>query len=417
MIKLKIKNRSKLFNILVLLLVFINFNILISQVLSYRTENIPGFSTQDKVYPNESVKYIFFNNIIFDISTDTFIDLNIEYENNIENRQIFFQINNSNPISLNVTSKALMQNFGTPQPPQGPRRGDNQFRYGYNCILRFRTNTTIEHLIVSSIKKSSYGLNLNLIYSLALYESSQDSWVLINTIEQLNESSSEISLMGSVSSLQADTEYFITFYEVTDIFDDWLLVIVLIVGAVGIASLAILISKKDYFQYLKTRTVPIEKGAHRLSLNDVLENENRNKIIDLILKEPGIHFNELLRKTEIAAGNLVWHLDILETYKVVGKKRIGNFIAYFPYYQKNPISNLDLRLSKSKLTLEILEMIEKEPGLWNSIITKHFKVDHKTIQYHVNKLKDLNLIQFKSEGRKKKIFPNLESDYFNNKKE
>ncbi len=417
MIKLKIKNRSKLFNILVLLLVFINFNILISQVLSYRTENIPGFSTQDKVYPNESVKYIFFNNIIFDISTDTFIDLNIEYENNIENRQIFFQINNSNPISLNVTSKALMQNFGTPQPPQGPRRGDNQFRYGYNCILRFRTNTTIEHLIVSSIKKSSYGLNLNLIYSLALYESSQDSWVLINTIEQLNESSSEISLTGSVSSLQADTEYFITFYEVTDIFDDWLLVIVLIVGAVGIASLAILISKKDYFQYLKTRTVPIEKGAHRLSLNDVLENENRNKIIDLILKEPGIHFNELLRKTEIAAGNLVWHLDILETYKVVGKKRIGNFIAYFPYYQKNPISNLDLRLSKSKLTLEILEMIEKEPGLWNSIITKHFKVDHKTIQYHVNKLKDLNLIQFKSEGRKKKIFPNLESDYFNNKKE
>jgi len=191
--------------------------------------------------------------------------------------------------------------------------------------------------------------------------------------------------------------------------------IILIVGAIGIASIAILISKKDYFQYLKTRTIPIEKGAHRLSLEDVLENENRNKIIDLILTEPGIHFNELLRKTEIAAGNLVWHLDILETYKVVGKKRIGNFIAYFPYYQKNPISNLDLRLSKSKLTLDILEMIEKEPGLWNSVITKRFKVNHKTIQYHIGKLKDLNLIQFRSEGRKKKIFPNLESDYFNNK--
>ncbi|MHA1486594.1 MAG: hypothetical protein ACTSSC_05430, partial [Promethearchaeota archaeon] len=184
---------------------------------------------------------------------------------------------------------------------------------------------------------------------------------------------------------------------------------------IGIASIAILISKKDYFQYLKTRTIPIEKGAHRLSLEDVLENENRNKIIDLILKESGIHFNELLRKTELAAGNLVWHLDILETYKVIGKKRIGNFIAYFPYYQKNPISNLDLRLSKSKLTLRILEMIEKEPGLWNSVITKHFKVDHKTIQYHINKLKDLNLIHFRSEGRKKKIYPNLEADYFNNK--
>ncbi|MBY8988547.1 MAG: hypothetical protein KGD61_08830, partial [Candidatus Lokiarchaeota archaeon] len=369
MFTLKLKNRSKLFSIFILLLVFINFNILISQVLSYRTENIPGFSTQDEVYPNESVKYIFFNNIIFDISTDSFIDLNIQYESNIENRQIFFQINNSMPISLNISSKVSMQNFGMPQTPQGPRRGDNQFRYMYNCILRFKTNASVELLSISSIKRALYGLNPSLVYSLAVYESSQSSWELIDTIEELNESSSEYSLTGSVSNLQADTEYFVTFYEVTNIFDNWILVIVLIVGAIGIASLAILISKKDYFQYLKTRTVPIEKGAHRLSLDDVLENENRNKIIDLILKEPGIHFNELLRKTEIAAGNLVWHLDILETYKVVGKKRIGNFIAYFPYYQKNPISNLDLKLSKSKLTLEILEMIEKEPGLWNSIIT------------------------------------------------
>ena len=415
MIKLKIKNRSKLFSIFILLLVFINFNILISQVLSYRTENIPGFSTQDKVYPNESVKYNFFNNIIFDISTDSFIDFNIQYENNIENRQIFFQINNTNPITLNISSKVLMQNFGMPQPPQGPRRGDTQFRYRYNCILRIKSNTTIELLTISSSKRIQYGLSPNLDYSLAVYESSQDSWMLIDTIEVLNESSSEISLSGTISNLQADTEYFITFYEITNIFDSWIIVIIIIVSAVGLASLAILISKKDYFQYLKTRTIPIEKGAHRLSLDDVLENENRNKIIDLILKEPGIHFNELLRKTEIAAGNLVWHLDILETYKVVGRKRIGNFIAYFPYYQKNPISNLDLQLSKSKLTLEILEMIEKEPGLWNSIITKHFKVDHKTIQYHVDKLKDLNLINFKSEGRKKKIYPNLESDYFNNK--
>ncbi|MFX1448350.1 MAG: hypothetical protein ACFFCG_09445 [Promethearchaeota archaeon] len=415
MTKLKINNNSKLFSIFILLLIFINFNILISQVFSYRTENISGFSTQDKVYPNESVKYLFFNNIIFDISTDSFIDLNIEYESNIENRQILFQINNSNPISLNISSKTLMQNFGMTGTPQGPRRGDNQFQYRYNCILRIITNTTIEHLTISSIKGALYGLNPNFAYSLAVYESSQDSWELIDTSEELNESSSEIVLVGSISNLQADTEYFITFYEVTEIFSDWLLVILLIIGGLGIASLAILISKKDYFQYLKTRTVSIEKGAHRLSLEDVLENENRNKIIDLILEEPGIHFNELLRKTEIAAGNLVWHLDILETYKVVGKKRIGNFIAYFPYYQKNPISNLDLQLSKSKLTLEILEMIEKEPGLWNSIITKHFKVDHKTIQYHINKLKDLNLINFKSEGRKKKIFPNLESDYFNNK--
>ena len=58
-------------------------------------------------------------------------------------------------------------------------------------------------------------------------------------------------------------------------------------------------------------------------------------------------------------------------------------------------------------------MIEKEPGLWSNLITKRFKVDHKTIQYHVDKLKELGLINFKKDGRKKKIYPNLDSEYFN----
>jgi DNA-binding MarR family transcriptional regulator len=416
MVRLKLRNKSN-FSVLILLLIFINFSFLISNVLSHRTENIPGFSTQDQIYPNESVKYIFSKNIIFEISTDSFIDLNIQYENKIENRQIFFLINNSNPISLNITSKVTMQSFGMVRPPQGPKKGDAQFQYRYDCIFQINTNTTIENMTIRSLKRSQYGFNPSNGYSLALYDPSQETWDVISTIEQINESSSEYYLEGSLINLQADTEYYITFFEVIEGFDNWILVIILIVGAIGIASLAILISKKDYFQYLKNRTIPIEKGAHRLSLKDVLENENRNKIINLILNEPGIHFNELLRKIEIAAGNLVWHLDILETYKVIGKRRLGNFIAYFPYYQKNPISNLNLQLSKSKLTLKILQLIEKEPGLWNSIITKRFKVDHKTIQYHVKKLIDLNLVHTKSEGRKKKIFPNLDSDYFNSKKE
>ena len=124
---------------------------------------------------------------------------------------------------------------------------------------------------------------------------------------------------------------------------------------------------------------------------------------------------ELLRKTGLAAGNLVWHLDILMTYKVIGKKRIGNFVAYFPYYQKNPLSNIDLKLQKSRLTLEILEMIEEEPGIWNNLITKKLEVDHKTIKYHLDKLVELKLINLEKEGRKKKIYPNLDSEYFNEK--
>ena len=106
MFKLKLKNKTS-FSVLILLLIFINFSFLISNVLSQRIENVSGFSTQDQIYPNESVKYIFSNNIIFEISTDSFIDLEIQYENKIENRQIFFLVNNSNPTRIKYAAFCL----------------------------------------------------------------------------------------------------------------------------------------------------------------------------------------------------------------------------------------------------------------------------------------------------------------------
>ena len=380
-----------------------------------RDEDIPDFWTEDTVNPGEHVSYYFPNNIIFEISTDSLIDLYLEYDSKIKNRQSYFMFNNNESISLNIMSKTSMKNYGIPNPPPNPKKGNFQLRYQYNCIFRIRSNTSIENLTIMYRKNSLYGLKPSINYSLAIYEPNQQSWELIDTEEKLNESISELYLEGTLLGIEGDIDYFVTLFEFTVEPYDWTwLIITILITAVSILSIALLISKKDYFQYLRTRTIPIEKGAHRLSLDEVLENRNRSKIIELILIEPGIHFNELLRKTGLAAGNLVWHLDILQTYKIIGKKRVGNFIAYFPYYQKNPISNVDLKLQKSKLTLEILEMIEQDPGIWNNLITKKLKVDHKTIQYHIRKLEELGLINFKKEGRKKKIFPNLESDYFNN---
>ncbi len=399
--------------VLFLLIIFLEINLLFGNI-NARKETIPGFSTQDKVNANERVSYNFLNNITFEIATNTPIDLFIEYENTITYRQTLFILSNSEPLSLNISTKSNLQNFGVSQSPRQPQKSNYSLKYRYECIFRINSNISIEELTIRFKENEQFGLDPERSYSVGILKSNEEEWQLIDTTVRFNETTSEEHLESTLTSIQPDTDYYITIFEIQIIQEDWTwLIVTITVIAIAIGALVILISKKDYFQYLRKRTVPIEKGAHRLSLDEVLENENRNKIIDLILNEPGIHFNELLRKTGLAAGNLVWHLDILLTYKVIGKKRIGNFIAYFPYYQKNPVSNIDLKLQKSKLTLEILEIIEKNPGIWNNLITKKYKVDHKTIQYHLDKLNELGLIKFKKDGRKKKIFPNLEADYFN----
>lgn len=406
-----VKRENKTIIFLASFIVLLSLNLYLNTVFA-RDEYIPGFSTSDSINADETVNYHFSNNILLSISSNVSIELSANYENRIQNKQIHFFINNSNPLSLNITSKEIFGNFGVSKTPQDPNKGGVQYQNKYNCIMLIIANATIENLTIRSLKGSQYGFSLNTQYSIGVYEPSGESWEILETLEQLNESNSELYLETSLSLLNASTEYYITYFEVSIINDNWIWVSFFVILFSVIVAAVIMISKSDYMQYLIKRTVSIEKGAHRLSLEDVLENKNRDTILELVLNEPGIHFNELLRKTGLAAGNLVWHLDILETYKVIGKKRVGKFIAYFPYYQKNPISNLDLKLSKSKLTLEILEMIENEPGLWNNLITKKLKVDHKTIYYHVNKLKDLNLIRFQKDGRKKKFFPNLDSEYF-----
>ncbi|MBA7517162.1 hypothetical protein ES705_09215 [subsurface metagenome] len=400
------------FSLIILFIILFELNIVLSDAAA-RTEYISEFWKADIVEADEFVSYYFPNNIKFEITTNSRINLYIEYENKISNRQSLFVFNNNESISLNITSKANLRNFGISHPPSPPKKGDFQLRYQYNCIFKIRSNSSIQNFTIRYRKINQFGLNSNINYSLAIFNINQESWELVDTEEKLNESISELYLESSLSEIEGDTEYYVTLFEFsTGPYDRTWIIFTIMIVAVGLLSIAFLISKKEYFQYLRKRTVSIEKGAHRLSLDEVLENENRNKIIDLILNEPGIHFNELLRKTGLAAGNLVWHLDILQTYKIIGKKRVGNFIAYFPYYQKNPISNVDLKLQKSKLTLKILEMIEQEPGIWNNLITKKFKVDHKTIHYHLNKLNELGLIKLEKEGRKNKIFPNFESDYY-----
>lgn len=391
----------------------------------FQNKNPKGKSFKDKIKAGQTVSYQFSNNKKISFNSNVEMEFTIEYDDAVKNKEISLQIENDEPLSLNINSKSNYSKFSTNTSPKTPDNINNEWVYG--CVYQFKSNSSIEKLTLSFNKSLNYGLNPENDYSIAIYGPGYENWQLLSTDEISYESNflgslsasdanpSEEFLESTLLNLEEDEVYYVTIFELKepkiDILDHlwWILIII-----VGILSLVIIVSKKDYIRMVRARFTPVEKGAHRLSLEEVLENENRNKIIEIILNRPGIHFNELMREIDLAPGNLVWHLDILKTYKIIGKKRIGNFLAYFPYYQKNPISNVDLKLEKSKLTLEILEMIEEQPGVWNSLITQKMKVDHKTIHYHIKKLIELGLISARKEGRKKKLYPNLEADYYKN---
>lgn len=185
----------------------------------------------------------------------------------------------------------------------------------------------------------------------------------------------------------------------------WAFIAFISVLILGLISAFLLLTVKEYKMYFKRKDFSII-GHHILSYDDIFENENRKKIIARILQEPGIHNNELLRQCNLQKGQLQWHLYVLMQYGIIKKEKVGQFSVFFPIKMaKDPNQYSRLLIGKSKTSLKVLDLIEKNPGINSSTIALQLFLNRSTVKYHIDKLKKKNLILFKHKGRKIELFP------------
>ncbi|MHA1727671.1 MAG: winged helix-turn-helix transcriptional regulator [Promethearchaeota archaeon] len=145
---------------------------------------------------------------------------------------------------------------------------------------------------------------------------------------------------------------------------------------------------------------------HRLSIEEVFKNENRKKIIKEILKNPGIHYNKLLRNCKLQSGQLQWHLKILLGYRAIFKKRIGQYLVFYAAFAKKEIDDVKLELKKSKTTCKVLKIIEDNPGIITSEIANRLDMERNSIKYHTDKLLEKSFISSIKTGRQIQLFSN-----------
>ncbi|MCF2140277.1 MAG: winged helix-turn-helix transcriptional regulator [Candidatus Lokiarchaeota archaeon] len=429
-------------NVIILLFVLsIVINIMISPVNSQGPPDTPGkFNGNQEHGPQTSKKYKFGDNLSFELISKNGVNFSISYDENLADRMLGMEINNTENITLQIE---YLRSFDHPIDKKIKRgydfdlfesfsfmsdsyyslnsnflitnnekeNEDNEILIDSNFDLETYFTITLEPDKIESIEiytllnySQSYSSSDSDQYLWVYYDSKSNEWISLNT---------EIIENGVSFVLDSDSipdEFTITVVKIrndSSIFPlQENLLFYFILGIIVVAIIfGILMSSQEYRQFLLNRVLHIDKGAHRLSMEDVLENKNRNQIIDMVLSSPGIHFNELLRKTGLSAGNLAWHLDILETFKVIRKQRIGQYLVYYPYHERNPISKLDPLLQKSRTTLEILQMINDHPGIFQKQIAHRMDLDHKTVKYHIDKLFDAKIIVSEKIGRKKLYYP------------
>ncbi|MFW9821905.1 MAG: winged helix-turn-helix transcriptional regulator [Candidatus Thorarchaeota archaeon] len=184
-------------------------------------------------------------------------------------------------------------------------------------------------------------------------------------------------------------------------------IITLIIPLFIFLTILAVLTVKDY-KKLFFRRVHIKKGRSYLNLSEIFENENRINIINQIIRNPGIHHNELLRRCDLQKGQLQWHLDVLIKYNIIKKEKYGQFTIYFPITTSFDAKEyLEKLIVKSKTTSEILKIIKENPGINSSAISRILNLSRATIKYHIDKLTEENLIKLTRNGNKIELHPIL----------
>ena len=400
--------------------------------ITARAESVPGKNYDGNQNPQDgAVDYAFADNTLISLTSSQNISLSMNIQETVQNRFLGLNIRSQNTTNISIqilgdfpnTPKQKMNAFryGDPATPPKPTatlfsneptipvsarpQDEKPVGYNYNTVVVIDYEGSVEGIDIFTKINENYGISDENTAGLSwtIYDNSSDSWYLLDS-----DTDGEV-LSTVLENTDVENQQFIlsvVYFPVEEPTvwqtpTGWLIIgLIVMIGIFGL-----IMTKQEYRSYLLNRFLPINAGVHRLSMEQVLENENRNQIINQILDEPGIHFNELLRRVKITAGTMAWHLDILETFKIIRKHRVGQYLNYYPYFDKNPISKLDPKLQKSRTTLEILQIVNDHPGVYQNQIAKRLDLNHKTVKYHLEKLLEAETISFEKKGRKRLFYP------------
>ncbi len=137
----------------------------------------------------------------------------------------------------------------------------------------------------------------------------------------------------------------------------------------------------------------------QLTEGQLLMNPVRRAILEYLefMGSSGAHLREIKKAVDVGMGNLLWHLEILEDYGWIEKRKIGRYNVYIA---SEFISDFDENLKgaelelRSKHAITFLEYLLSYDDIdWNiSLISKEIGVNRKSIRKMLKTLKKYNLI-------------------------
>jgi hypothetical protein len=144
--------------------------------------------------------------------------------------------------------------------------------------------------------------------------------------------------------------------------------------------------------------------SERRTKAEVLENEKLSGILEFIRSNPGIHARDdkVEKELKITRTPFLKHIMTLERFKLIRSKKIGKSLHYFPISIPEDLDKYKV-IFLNPLIPKIVEELFKDETIQISKMGENLDIYSGTIQYHVNKLKELDLLKTSKNQSGKKI--------------
>jgi len=136
----------------------------------------------------------------------------------------------------------------------------------------------------------------------------------------------------------------------------------------------------------------------------------RDRLEQYVQGHPGVYFSDLLRETDLARGQLSYHLRILqENDRIISVSR-GGHKHFFPAHEFSQPAQVLLSILTLDTPREILLHIYGEPGATRSDLAEAVGTTKPNVAWHLDRLVDAGLVSADKEGRAYHYYPDADGE-------
>ena len=133
--------------------------------------------------------------------------------------------------------------------------------------------------------------------------------------------------------------------------------------------------------------------------DDAFELESRRVIYQTIRSTPGIHFRELLRRTEYAQGTLQYHLKWMVNEGLIERSEDGEFARYYPSGEFEIEDKAVMDALRREYSRRIIAHLAADGPLSTSELAERLGKSASTVSWHLSRLADTGVVTKEREGR------------------